>query len=129
MRKEKYNTLQIIPNFNFGIEEWNEKFNAADNTTPNRDLINYLDGEVNVGNDNEAILNYAAEVQEFLHESVAKSTIYKDVSQLQSNLMISLCFSVFMSCELFFILYFFLIIFPPVFSLNLFIFGLNEIKW
>ena len=79
MSKENYNALQIVPNFSFGIEEWN-LFDAADNTTPDEDLINYLDGEVNVGNDHEAIPNHAAEVQEFLHESVAKSTIYKDVS-------------------------------------------------
>ena len=73
MSKENYNPLQIVPSFRFGIEEWNF-VDAADNTTPDEDLINYLDGEVNVGNDNEAIPNHAAEVQEFLHESVAKNT-------------------------------------------------------
>ena len=54
MSKENYNALQIVPNFSFGIGEWNS-FDAADNTTPEEDLINYLNGEVNVGNDNEAI--------------------------------------------------------------------------
>ena len=54
MSKENYNALQIVPNFNFGIGEWNS-FDAADSTTPEEDLINYLNGEVNVGNDNEAI--------------------------------------------------------------------------
>ena len=73
MDLQNYKALQILPNFNLGMDDLFEGNNTSDD-----DIIVHLDSveKENASNDT----GHAGQVQQFLHESIAKSTIYKDVS-------------------------------------------------
>ena len=82
MDKENYNALQIVPNFSFGLElfEDTDPSSSATDAELQISLQSEDPGNIIIDNTNTDSDSHRDEIQRFLHESSAKSTLYKDVS-------------------------------------------------